>query len=222
MYSESCPIWVSHVPYEWVMSHTNEACHTWMNHVPYEWAMSHMNESCHTWMSHVTYEWVTGLLSHYVCKVSRVACIDACSRAPQPGEERSRWDMTRAHGTWLIHIGHDSFIWDTTLSADEAWIRNGTWLIPTGHDSFIRGITHSHDIYIRRAIACRLLSMLLLSMLSSDMPHKWVCPIRMSHVPYKCVMSHMNKSCPSGATCSITEAIVIDAIIRQASSMSHI
>jgi len=29
-----------------------------MSHVTYEWFMSHMNESCHIWMSHVTYEWV--------------------------------------------------------------------------------------------------------------------------------------------------------------------
>jgi len=25
--TESCPIWMSHVPYEWVMSHMNESCH---------------------------------------------------------------------------------------------------------------------------------------------------------------------------------------------------
>ena len=27
-----------------------------MSHVTYEWAMSHIYESCHTWMGHVTYE----------------------------------------------------------------------------------------------------------------------------------------------------------------------
>jgi len=26
----------------------NESCHIWMSHVTYEWVMSHMNESCHT------------------------------------------------------------------------------------------------------------------------------------------------------------------------------
>ena len=31
----------------------NEPCHTWMSHVAYEWVMSHINEACHIWMSHV-------------------------------------------------------------------------------------------------------------------------------------------------------------------------
>jgi len=58
-------IWVSHVTYEWVMSHMNESRHIWMSYVTYEWVTSHMNESRHTWiglvlqMSHVTYERVT-------------------------------------------------------------------------------------------------------------------------------------------------------------------
>jgi len=37
---------MSHVTYEWVMSHMNESCHIWMSHVTYEWVMSHMYESC--------------------------------------------------------------------------------------------------------------------------------------------------------------------------------
>jgi len=80
------------------MSHMNESCHIWMSHVTYEWVMSHMNESsiavcifkchafhiyncrallkikyqwwlfkfpfsgerlCHTWMRHVTHWWGT-------------------------------------------------------------------------------------------------------------------------------------------------------------------
>ena len=45
--NESCHIWMSHVTYEWVMSHMNESCHIWMSHVTYEWVMSHMNESLH-------------------------------------------------------------------------------------------------------------------------------------------------------------------------------
>jgi len=56
--NESCPIWIRHVPYELGMSHMNEACPIWIRHVPYELGMSHMNESCPIWMSHVPYEWV--------------------------------------------------------------------------------------------------------------------------------------------------------------------
>jgi len=52
--NESCHIWMSHVTYESVMSHIHESCHIWMSHVTYEWVMSHMNESCHIWMSHVS------------------------------------------------------------------------------------------------------------------------------------------------------------------------
>jgi len=47
--NESCHIWMSHVAYEWVMSHMNESCCIWMSHVTYEWVMLHMNESCHIW-----------------------------------------------------------------------------------------------------------------------------------------------------------------------------
>jgi len=42
-----------------------------MSHVTYEWVMSHTNESCHIWMSHVTHEWVTSRMnkSYHVCKI---------------------------------------------------------------------------------------------------------------------------------------------------------
>jgi len=53
--SESCPIWASHVPYEWVMSHMSESCPIWVSHVPYEWVMSHMSKSCPIWASDISY-----------------------------------------------------------------------------------------------------------------------------------------------------------------------
>jgi len=63
--NESCLICMSHVSYEWVMSHMHESCliwmsHflTWMSHVSYEWVMSRMNESCYIYTSHVSYAWV--------------------------------------------------------------------------------------------------------------------------------------------------------------------
>jgi len=58
---ESTQIRMSHVIYEWVMSHIHESCHVWMSHVTYAWVMSYMHESCHIWMSHVTYEWVMSM-----------------------------------------------------------------------------------------------------------------------------------------------------------------
>ena len=47
-YDESCHIWMSHVTYEWVMSHMNESCHIWMSHVTYEQLLPHMHNACHT------------------------------------------------------------------------------------------------------------------------------------------------------------------------------
>jgi len=51
---ESCHIWTIHITYERVMSHTNESCHIRMSHVVHEWGLSHMNEACQIWTSHVT------------------------------------------------------------------------------------------------------------------------------------------------------------------------
>jgi len=59
---ESCHLWMSHVPNEWVMSHMHNSwsglaiCESvksvdWMCHTTYEWVMSHMKESCP--MSHM-------------------------------------------------------------------------------------------------------------------------------------------------------------------------
>ena len=62
---------MSHVTYEWVVSHIHESWHVDAT-AP---VMSHMNESCPMCMSHVTYEWV---VSHkngsWQC-----GCITSCS-----------------------------------------------------------------------------------------------------------------------------------------------
>jgi len=58
---------MSHVTYEWVVTHI------WISHITYGWVISYMDESCHIRMSLVTYEWV---LSHmkekYYIRMSRV------------------------------------------------------------------------------------------------------------------------------------------------------
>jgi len=60
---ESCHIWMSHVTYEWAMSHTNESCCIWMSHVAYEWVMSHVNTSRHIWVTVITYQRVMSRMS---------------------------------------------------------------------------------------------------------------------------------------------------------------
>ena len=145
--NESCHIWMSHVTYEWVMSHMNESCHIWTSHVPFEWVMSQMNESCHIWTSHVTYEWV---MSHM--NESRHGTYDEVASFMKEWDHTYLcphwlviWDIAQSYGTWLTrditHMGHDSY---------------GTWLICSyetlrshmGHEPFTRDMTHTgHDSY---------------------------------------------------------------------------
>jgi len=99
-------IWMSHVTYEWVMSHMNESCHVayewvishmnqpcsmWMSHVPYEWVTSHMNESCHTWLSHVA---PYSVMYHSVCSVIHEPC------------HKHEWVMSRMTVTYVNGSRH--------------------------------------------------------------------------------------------------------------------
>ena len=143
--NKSYPIWMSHVPYEWVMSHINASCHIWIwlktllllvhdvHHqrvVSMSWVMSHVNESCPIWTSHVPYE----------CVMSHMN--DPC-----------------------IHMGHDSFIWDIRCIF-------GTWLktlLLLVQDIFTTGSWRA-SWYTSR--------------------------IDMSHLKYTWAMSHLNKVMP--------------------------
>jgi len=57
--------------------------------------------------------------------------------------------------TWLIHIGHDSFIWDINRSCVTWQIAKvfemihsyGPWLVHMGHDSFIRDMADSQSVW---------------------------------------------------------------------------
>jgi len=65
--NESCLSWMSHVPYECVMSHMNASCHLWMSHVMYEWVTSRVTASCRIWLYCVTwnsYMNVSGAAAH--------------------------------------------------------------------------------------------------------------------------------------------------------------
>jgi len=130
--NESCHIWMSHVTYEWVMSHMNESCLIWVSHVTYEWVMSHMNESCLIWMSHVSYEWVMSHMNEscliWMCQVTvnescptymstifmhvPVVCAPVKSHMSQVSCEWiiSQWTShvpricQQIRGTWLVRV----------------------------------------------------------------------------------------------------------------------
>jgi len=96
--NELCRTRISHVTYEWVMSHMNESCHIWMSYVTYESVMSHMNESWHIWMrwmSHGTYSWV---MSHM-----NKPCHIWMSRGTYEWDE---WVMAHIHESCHIWISH--------------------------------------------------------------------------------------------------------------------
>ena len=65
-----------------------------------------------------------------------------------------------SHLTWLIHMGHDSFIWDMTHSYR-------TWLIHMGHDSFIWDMTHSYRVF-----TCDMTHSYLTSLIHLNI-HRW-------------------------------------------------
>jgi len=52
--------WMSHVTYEWVMSHMSESCPIWMR------VMSHMNESCHMWHNFLVHRYMWDMIHSHV------------------------------------------------------------------------------------------------------------------------------------------------------------
>jgi len=80
-----------------------------------------------------------------------------------------------SYGTWLIHMGHHSFIWDMTHSYV-------TWLIRMRHDSFTRDMTHSYETWLvhmwHASFTC-------------DMTHSYVtCFLHIWHASFTCDIPH--------------------------------
>jgi len=166
---------LSHVPYEWVISHMNESCPIWMSHVPYKCVMSHMNMTqdivtTRSWrasstsgkyeLSHVPCEWV---MSHM-----NEPCPIWMRHVPY------EWSM-HSYGTWLIHMGHALHIHMCEYDSRHCYYWFKTFLLLV------------HDVHhdTRRAYTWVISS-------THEPCHIWISHV---HVTYESVTSHINEYC---------------------------
>ena len=157
---------LSHVTYEWVMSH--ESCHVWMSHVP--WVMSHMNESCPirrstTWtlshqIRHYKYAMLHMKMSDHMRKVRSTSWVSAAASSSM-----------MHHHSWCI-ILHDA------SSSTGNCFYYGSALPNSSPAFFLVGVVwHMH---IHKCDMSRM---------------NGPCHVRMSCVTYKWAMSYINESC---------------------------
>ena len=85
----------------------SESYHIWMSHVTYEWVISHMNESCHIWVSHIRVisEWNDDICSIRFAFISSEWDIRSILRHVSFVCVRHDSFLT-----WLINMWYDSLI----------------------------------------------------------------------------------------------------------------
>jgi len=157
--NESCHIWMSHVTYEWVMSHMHKSCHTCINRVSCECVVSHMNESCPIWLSHATQEWVTSYMyegrhirmSHVVYEwivphisESRQICMSQvtyeCEAHANPHVNHMSWvHMPTLHGSMAALVSQKTLI---SLRYRKRYRVAKTHRIPYLYMSFFARVTY--------------------------------------------------------------------------------
>jgi len=135
----SCLIRMSHVSYEWVMSHKNESCliltsHeniTRMSPLKDSWDMT---RSCATWPVHMRHDsFIWGMTRSYEALVIH-ECHECLNR--------------KMRKTWLVHVQRDSSIWDMTHPY-------GTWLVHARHYLFTNVTNVSIERFVRRSTDTR-------------------------------------------------------------------
>jgi len=136
----------------------------------------HMNESSlcfliwdltHSYVSYEeTYEWVISCLiweniemSHLLYDTSEEATAQSGLCLMRMGYKLFRRDTNHLYVTWLVYMGHDSFVrvtlvkrqWRNQRCASCEWdtrCLHVTCLMYTWHDSFIRDMTHSYETWL--------------------------------------------------------------------------
>jgi len=180
---------MSHVAYEWVMSHMNESCHIWMSHVTsitcngrvrmnLSESCNILKESCPIWMSHVSYEWVVShiWMNHvpYKCDMSH---------------------MNESCRIWMSHVTSNTCTGRVRMSL------NGTWLIlkescPIWMSHVPYEWAMSHQIHVLEECTTRVQMNLNVSrhVQKEYVPYDYIThsygPIWLSHCPHEWVKYH--------------------------------
>ena len=143
--NESCPTWMSHVPYEWSTSFKGVGCERmWMSHVPcegvmslinesHEWVMPYMNKSSPIWMRHVPYEWIMSHMNES-CHIWMSQALYEINHVPY------EWFMSYMNELFLIWMSHFHNAWVMSHMNESCHI----WM---SHVTYERVMSHTNASY---------------------------------------------------------------------------
>ena len=184
---------MSHVTYEWVMSHMNESCHTCdrVRHLGSSvdsisaadvWESPALAPDIHHYYlykvcSHVTYEWVMSHIVHHYYLHKAYSHVT---------HEWVMSHMNESCHTWMSHVTHDWVMSHMNESCH-------TWMSHVTHEWVMSHMTESCHIWISR-MSHGIFERVFYVLSCKSEP----CRIWMSHVTYKsvssdCAMTHTSR-----------------------------